>query len=317
MNPLTSHYARCNTGDPADKYANLPEFPHMLDIELTSSCNFRCLMCPTGNLSLKRKPEFMKWGMIDKIVSQCADHGSALRFIGWGEPLLHPDVASAIMLATKAGLATHLNTNGSKLDRFKAVRLIVAGLTSLKFSFQGVTRTTYQDMRNTNWFEQLIETIVTFREVRGDKALPWIAVSTTITDETPIMVKQFRRRLEPLVDELSIGNTIFDFMDMAATRLKPEERARLEKLSGLESGEKRHPVPCPEVYDKLSIHADGSVVLCCNDFNGVVTLGNVNQTPIIELWRHPKIEAYRERLAAKNYDAPLCKDCYDYMGVTG
>ena len=54
--------------------------------------------------------------------------------------------------------------------------------------------------------------------------------------------------------------------------------------------------------------------MCCNDFDGVMELGNVNETPIAELWRHPKIEAYRERLARQDYDAPLCRDCFDYMG---
>ncbi|MHC4065053.1 MAG: SPASM domain-containing protein, partial [Planctomycetota bacterium] len=88
------------------------------------------------------------------------------------------------------------------------------------------------------------------------------------------------------------------------------------RLKGLSTDAKVHPKPCPEVFDKLSIHADGSVVLCCNDYNGTVELGNVADTPIIEMWQHPKIEAYRKRLAENNYEAPLCRDCYDYLGLT-
>ncbi len=98
--------------------------------------------------------------------------------------------------------------------------------------------------------------------------------------------------------------------------LKPADRERMEKLAAGQTVEKRHPDPCPEVFDKLGIQADGGVVVCCNDFDGTVALGNVRDTPIAELWRHPKIEAYRKNLAAKKYVGPLCSVCYDYMGCT-
>ena len=48
MNQLQPLYDGFNSGDPADKLAALPKFPLMVDIEVTSACNFRCLMCPTG-----------------------------------------------------------------------------------------------------------------------------------------------------------------------------------------------------------------------------------------------------------------------------
>ena len=92
--------------------------------------------------------------------------------------------------------------------------------------------------------------------------------------------------------------------------------AASSRALALSTDPKLHPRPCPEVFNKLSIHANGDVVLCCNDFNGVVKLGNVGETPLRDLWRHPKIEAYRERLAQDNYKARLCRDCYDYQALT-
>ncbi|KKK51937.1 hypothetical protein LCGC14_3109970, partial [marine sediment metagenome] len=169
------------------------------------------------------------------IVHQCAEHGTALRFIGWGEPLLHPKITYWIMKAHSYGLLTHLNTNGSKLDRIMAVRLVVAGLTSMKFSFQGVDRKSYREMRNIDWFDQLIETIGVMVEARGDKAFPWIALSTTITDETEEAVHAFKVRVGHLVNELSVGHTIFDFMDLSAVRLNDADRARVTIIPDTES----------------------------------------------------------------------------------
>lgn len=322
-NPFAAHYERCNTGDPADKYRDLPEFPHIIDIEVTSACNYSCLMCPTGNLSLGRKPEFMSWATFETILNQCVHYRTALRFIGWGEPLLGqnrqpPVVLDFIKWAHRAQLLTHLNTNGSLMYRDVAGRLLNEGLDSIKFSFQGTDGTTFEEMRNTKrigpiHFEKLLETMRMFKEMRGARVLPWIAASTSITYETPEMVAAFKERVEPLVDHLGVGTTIFDYMDMSAVRLRPAERATLERLRAFESTNKRHPVPCPQVYDSLSIHADGSVVVCCNSYDDTGKIGNVNETPIKEIWRHPKIEAYRERLARKDYNAPLCESCFDYM----
>jgi radical SAM protein with 4Fe4S-binding SPASM domain len=316
LNPLQDIYDRCNTGDNLSKYEGLADFPSMLDIEPTSSCNFRCLMCPTGNRSLERKAEFMKWEVFEKIADQCAEHGAAIRFIGWGEPTLHPMLLDMLRYAGDRGILTHLNTNGSKITPDLARKLVESGLSSIKFSFQGASRETYAEMRRTDFFDGMVEAIIHMREARGQRNLPYIAASTTITSENPAAVAAFRRRLAPVVDHLTIGHTIFDFMNLRAVRLNREERRALDRLRGLETAARVHPNPCPEVFDKLSINASGDVVVCCNDYNGTVALGNVRDTPLRKIWRHEKIEAYRRRLSRNNYKAPLCESCYDYQGLT-
>mgnify|MGYP001594289308 CR=1 FL=1 len=317
MNPFQPLYDACNSGDPQEKHDGLPAFPRIIDIELTNACNFRCLMCPTGNLSMKRPSGFMDAGLYHKILEQCVDHKTALRFIGWGEPTLHPGLRYFVLTASAdAGLLTHLNTNGAKIDLGYAAELVDAELSSIKFSFQGVDRATYEEMRRTDFYQGMIKAIWMVRATRGSRALPFIAASTTITHETPEMVAAFRAEVGPLVDHLSIGHTVFDFMDLKAVRLRPNEKAMLERLAGLASGDKKHPVPCPEVYDKLTIHWDGSVSVCCNDFDGLTNLGNVNDVPLSAIWRHPVMESYRRRLADKEYTGPLCSVCYDYQGLS-
>lgn len=317
-NPFAPLYAACNTGDGQAKYDALAEFPRMLDLELTSACNFRCLQCPVGNLSMTRPAQFMDAAVFESIVKQCALHGTALRLIGWGEPLLHPEVVRFVALARANGLLVHINTNASRITPELARALCQAGLSSIKFSFQGVDRQSYLEMRRTDFFEGMIGAISDMVKARAAEGgpLPHISASTSITYETDEQVAEFRERLGGLVDYLSIGHTTFDFMDMGAVRLKPAEREMLERLASLQTVEKRHPDPCPEVFDKLSIHADGQAVVCCNDYNALTNLGNVEDTPIAEMWRHPQIEEYRKRLAAKEYGGPLCSVCYDYAGLT-
>lgn len=314
MNPLRPLYDRFNHGDPMAKYNELPDFPRMIDIEPCGLCNMRCLMCPTGIQALGRPQDFMHWKTWERILEQCAVNNTAIRFIGWGEPTLHPDLIDWISQASAHGLMTHINTNGTKMSPHFAYALIRSGLSSIKFSFQGVDRESYKAMRRTDFFDELMEAISTLRQARGSKSLPFIAASTSTTTETTEAIARFVEIISPLVDELTLGKTIFGFIDedKASTR----QRLALDHARISENVEKRHPDPCPEVYDKLSIHWDGSVKICCNAYGNEGTIGNVNETSIAKLWRHPDMEAYRERLSRKNYEAPLCRDCWDYHDLT-
>ena len=317
MNPFAPLYDRQNHGTAEQKHASLPSFPRLIDIELTSACNFRCLMCPTGNHSMQRATGFMDERTFYDIVAQCAPYETALRFIGWGENTLHPQIVSFVQAASDVGLLTHLNTNGSKLTYDLACDLADAGLSSIKFSFQGVDAKSYAEMRNIDFFDGMIEAINTMLDARGDgKKLPFIAASTSITYETPEMVEAFKKRLGHLVDHLSIGHTVFDYMDLKAVRLRPHEVAMLDRLSKLQSVDKKHPDPCPEVYDKLSVHWDGSVMVCCNAYDDVGKVGKFPEQSLKELWNAPLIREYRERLARKEYEGPLCSACWDYQGLT-
>ncbi len=314
-NPFQPFYDNCNAGNSRAKFDNLPEFPRFVDIELTNTCNFRCLMCPTGNLSLTRPAGFMSEEIYKKIIDQLEPHKSALRFIQWGEPTLHPQFLEFVSMAKDAGLLTHLNTNGSKMPPDYIEEMIERGLDSIKFSFQGVDRKSYEEMRNTDFFDELVEVMRTFRDIRGDRPFPYLHASTSITYETKEQVREFRALMSDLVDSLTVGRTVFAYTDLNAVRLRPHEMEMLKMLKKEESVVKKHP-ECPEVYDKMSIHFDGSVTGCCHDANNMMQLGSLEEQSLSEIWHSDKLNEYREMLAQMRHDElPLCKDCYDYQGL--
>ena len=310
MNPFQPLYDSCNGGHSVGKYSRLPGFPRIIDLEPTNACNFRCLMCPTGNHAMTRATGMMTDEVHGRIVEQCPE-GTGIRYIGWGEPTLNACLPEFIWEASKRGLLTHINTNGS--DARRLADCIDAGLTSLKFSFQGVDRASYAEMRNTDYFDGLIEAVQTIHAL---PERPFIQVSTTTTYETEAQVAAFRALFEPICDLVTVGKTIFKHLDLNAARLRPEERERLERLAVFEPAALVHPNPCPEVYDKLTIQWDGSVRVCCNDYDGVTDLGNVLSQPLAEIWRDKTIEDYRKRLAGGEYSGPLCGSCYHYMEGT-
>ena len=316
QNPLQHLYDQCNVGGSRAKLADLPYFPRLLDIELTNTCNFRCLMCPTGNFAQKRAKGFMSDAVFEKVLAEAAAHGTALRFIRFGEPTLHPNLTRYLQAAHDAGVLTHMNTNGSKMSDEMMEALIAIPLDSLKFSFQGVDEISFREMRNIDFFEDLVATIARLHGKRGDRPRPWLQVSTTITYESRELVRAFKERMAPLADSVNVGRTGMEFIDLDAVRLRPAELEELRRLKELESVIKVHP-ECPEVFDKMSVNWDGSVSACCQDYDNIMIIGDLATQSLGEIWVSPQMQHYREMLADMRHDdLPLCRTCYDTHGLT-
>lgn len=66
---------------------------------------------------------------------------------------------------------------------------------------------------------------------------------------------------------------------------------------------------CAKPFRELSIRWDGNVALCCDDWPGKYKIGNVNELTLYELWYHPRMEAARRRLYAKDRNFGACKGC--------
>ena len=314
-NPFQSIYDICNAGHSKEKLAKLPAFPRMIDIEMTNTCNFRCLMCPTGNFSQKRDKGFMDDAVFYKVLDEIRPHRTPLRFIRWGEPLTHPRILDYLRACRAAGVLTHINTNGSKMSEEMMDALIEIPLDSLKFSFQGVDRKSYAEMRNTDFFNELIATIRRLHEKRGARPKPFIQVSTTITYESKEMVRAFKEEVAPFADSTNVGRTVLDYVDLNAVRLRPHELEELKRLKELESVIKVHP-ECPEVFDKISVNWDGKITACCMDSDDLMILGNVHTQTLVEIWGSETLNRYRALLADMRHDElPLCKSCYDTHGL--
>ena len=315
-NPFRPLYDLCNKENSEWRYKNLPEFPTFVDLELTNTCNFRCLMCPTGNLSQKRASGFMKDDVYYKILDEIKINKTPIRLIRWGEPTSHPQMVEFIKAAKKVGVMCHLNTNGSLLNEEKIDQLIEIPLDSIKFSFQGVDAKSYREMRNTEFFDDLMATIKLFYEKRGRQLFPYIHISTTITYETREQVETFKKMAEKYSDLVTVGRTVLEGrVNMDEVRLSQEEKDMLKYLQSEESLVREHP-ECPEVFNKLSINWDGTLTACCTDSDNKMLLGNIKESSMAEIWKSDKLEEYRKMLVQMRHDElDLCKNCYDYMSI--
>jgi len=272
-------------------------------------------MCPTGVGSVVRRKGVMDEAIFHKILEQIAPYKTPVRFVRWGEPLLHRNLVEYVMELKRLGSIVHINTNGSLLTEEMIDRLLEAKLDSIKFSFQGVDRTSYSQMRNIDFFDELLSRMKLLYTKRGNRKAPFIHASTTITYETLEQVSSFKESVRCYVDLVTAGRTVLEHIDLDKVKLSDDEKSMLWYLKSQESVVKKHP-ECPEVFDKLSINWDGTVSACCGDYDNKMLVGNLKIKSLKEIWMSPKMHSYRSLLVDMRHDElPLCSKCYDYYGL--
>lgn len=73
-----------------------------------------------------------------------------------------------------------------------------------------------------------------------------------------------------------------------------------------------HPVTkgrCMQASLNCVVDFRGDVVLCCNDYYGEHTFGNVGREHVLDIWTKPDFRRLRQRLRAGHFDLDICKAC--------
>lgn len=316
-NALKEIYKTIDAGTAQEKLENLPNFPKIIELEITNHCNFQCIMCPTGIDTAKRQRGYMSDETYYKLIDEISAHKVALKFVGQGEPLLHQKAIYYMTMARKKGIITHLTTNGSLLSKDMMKRIIEdEALDSIKFSFQGVDSFGYSMLRQKDNFEELINTIEEFYDFRGDKEKPYITIGTSITNETDEEVDAFICKASKISDKVEVGMTQLESSELFHIK-NDRYREKLEELQSRQMKSKKRYVCCPHVFDVITVRWNGDIAACCADIDGTMTLGNIKSDTILECWQGEKECSYRKILSEGRYeDIEVCRDCYDVYGWT-
>lgn len=306
INPWREVYDCKESKDP---WNNPPEFALYLDVELTNYCNFKCAFC-VGQQQGQRSRGYMDLEMFKEICYQAKIYGAlGIRLLRWGEPMMHPNFLEMVDIAKKHNLLVHVTTNGSLLEKVGYDNIIDSKLDSLIISFQGTCEKEYKKLRKKD-YNDIVSKIIKLRNVRDNRGVnnPYITLSTTVTDETKEEINRFKENWLRVVDGVSIGYTCFK-------RLKDQESVKdyLSRKKILP-----HLFKCQEVMVKLSIDWDGTVSPCCLDYDQQLSVGNIKDSTLYELWHSDDTKSIRTLLTNKRQDMfSLCQTCelnYDFRG---
>ena len=322
-NGFVKIYRECNASSNYEKWRRLQEEmpntvgggPLYIDIELTNYCNINCYMCPVGTRAMRRPRGFMSMDTVAKICSELANSSiQGVRLIRWGEPTMHPQFLEILKKLKETGKLVHFNTNGTLLNPESIQTIIDLEIDSVKFSFQGVDKESYEEMRYGSSWEKLMENIQIMNRLRDSREKPYIQISTTITSETKEQIDAFIENMTPLCDYINIGRTEMCHLDVEKMNISKERKEKSLQLKERESMHKQHLTVCPEVYDKLSVNWDGTVTACCGDYDNTMVVGNLGEESLGMIYCGEKLREIRRIISRDAYDEiPLCRMCYQYI----
>jgi organic radical activating enzyme len=99
--------------------------PLHMQFELINYCDLRCPVCPTGNRDISRPPRMMDFPLFRSVMEKVGPFLLTASLWGWGESLLHPNLADFLREAQRHKIAVLLSTNGQHLDRNEVIEAIM------------------------------------------------------------------------------------------------------------------------------------------------------------------------------------------------
>jgi sulfatase maturation enzyme AslB (radical SAM superfamily) len=309
--------------------------------EVTGYCNFRCDFCPLSGESV-RPVQHMDYALYRKGIDEIAAQGitTTVGYHVLGEPLMYPRLDEAIAYAKANGLRTEVNANGSLLTPDRVRRLVDAGLDQIAVSVQILDREAHECrgaaipydayyqrvMDATRLFTELsphIEVILcamntsTRRFFDIDKAIGSNGSAGDFRAKLPGYFMDIydalgqhppRREVEASVRRLNINRPQY-------VRLSEQVRVYVQPLAdwgNAFTGRRVYPArigACGYALENIGVLTTGEVTICCADYDGHTSLGNLNQQPLAAILTSEKANAIREGFAHNRVVDPYCQRC--------
>jgi MoaA/NifB/PqqE/SkfB family radical SAM enzyme len=280
--------------------------PAMIIIENTNFCNATCIMCPHASGFVRQK-QFLEEGLYRKVIAEMVHEGiPRLQLNGTGEPLLDKRLTQWIRVAKEMGVPhVYLYTNASLLTATKGAEILDSGLDEMRISFDGLSRSEFESIRVGLNYDTVSANIVGFLRMKQQlkRKKPFVYVTGYVRnteweqDSSPIY-----NDLDALADDLDIVSYDKGVHDWGGTL--PVGTSFAAQASAYSQ------VPCRRLWEDFNVHSDGVVAACCIDHEGVLQMGDIRTSSIMEIWNGETFTELRARHLKRQLDeVPLCQNC--------
>lgn len=283
-------YRRCWMENP--KHFVLRDMPMHLDIEASSRCNLKCSFCDKlPNLKPGQLGD-IDFDLFTHVINQFSqDHKLwGLKLSYRGEPLINKRVPDMVKYAKEHGvLDVYFNTNGMFLDEEMCRHLIEAHLDRVSISIDGIEASEYERVRIGAKYNVLISNLETLIKLRNEYRVsyPKIRIQSVKFPDTDADV--YKAKWKAYANEIAM----IDYKD---------ESTRDISLVGNWA--------CPQLWQRLTIEWDGTVLGCNNDDPRNINLGNAWKRSIYDCWHDAVLENIRDKhKSGLSHEVNDCNGC--------
>lgn len=263
-------------------------------VEITTICNRSCTFCP----GTKRAPKRMSLDDFTKILEKLKGVTEYLYLHVMGEPLTHPMLADFIRIATKAGFRVCITTNGTLLEKW-AAKLLSSGVYKVNISIHSFEEGSDEE------YQKYILGCAAFAEQAGQNGILTILRLWNNGFDKGRNINTLQLLQEYFAeDEWKKGSR----GSRIRNKLHLEYGERFE-WPDIEKEDRGAEVYCYGLKDHFAILCDGSVVPCCLDREGAITLGNIFYDDLERILSSGRAKTMRQGFQCRSATEELCRKC--------
>lgn len=275
-------------------------------IEITNVCNLSCNFCP----KTKRKYKFMDKKEFNYILNQVNPFTEHIYLHLMGEPLLNENIEYFLEESFKSGIHVNLTTNGTLLKNFGDKLIKAKALRQVNISLHS-----FEANKETVKLEEYLKDVSNFIINAREKSDIICAIRLWNMDSNELKGENnLNKEILKILEE----NLKLDFS--LSEKLQETNRIKLKEKVYLNMAEKFNwpdikidslgeEVFCHGLRNQIGILVDGTVVPCCLDSDGNLSLGNVFEKPLKEILEGERAtniyNGFSRRVAVED----LCKKC--------
>lgn len=305
-------------------------YPIYIEIETTTRCNLRCIMCE--HTYWDEKGNDMSFEDFKMIVDQFPK----LKWIGLtgiGESFLNKDFLKMLRYVKSKNIIVELFDTFYFINKQIAEELIELGIDEIFLSIDAANKQTYEKIRVGSNFERVIENVKTFIELKEKKNtyFPRLDFHYIISKENMHEIPQFIELVHSLSTKSRILFTRFlhEFEEVKDLFVEIDEdviqmaQAKAKEYGtmiwwNLDVPQKKPHISKCTTWSMPFIFVTGHVVPCCSsneanrrEFQKEHSLGNVFENSFRQIWYSQKYKEFR-RMIRKGQVPEPCKNCCLY-----
>ncbi len=258
----------------------IDDYPPNIQIEPTSICNFRCVMCYQADKSFSGKSNgFMGHMSIDlykKIIDEIEGKIEAVTLASRGEPTLNPDIIDMVKYSKNKFLGFKINTNASMLNENLIKNLLDANFAEIVFSVDATDKGTYEKIRINGNYDKIFKNLELFSKIKKSD----FPNTNTITKISGVKIKEDQN-----INEMK--SKVGEYVDIVQlVDYTPWENSYNNPIGYMNE-------PCHQLWHRMFIWHDGKANPCDYDYKSELSKWNVQNNTISEIWNSEEYNHYR------------------------
>ncbi|MFA9558511.1 radical SAM/SPASM domain-containing protein [Evansella sp. AB-rgal1] len=276
-------------------------------VEITSICNLACSFCPPT----ERQKQFISVEDFSKRLDQIKPFTDYIYLHVKGEPLLHPKIDKLLDLCHEKGFKVNITTNGTLINKNKHKLMNKPALRQMNFSLHS-----FDGHAGSKDKEGYVSSILSFiKEVTSESNVIFsLRLWNLAPDNATNLEKQQNRDILRMIErEFDLDYKIEEKV-VPGSGVKVAERIYINQdlqfqWPALHEEEDDGKGFCYGLRNQAGILANGTVIPCCLDGEGIINLGNINESSFSEIIEGDRAKNLVDGFSRREAVEELCRKC--------